>query len=58
MSPTDKARFNFNVEDIDWQTYMHRYIHGLRKYILREDDSTLNLARKRLRRLENSISAA
>ena len=51
MSPKDKVRFNFNVEDIDWQKYIHSYIHGLRKYILKEDDSTLHLARKRLQRL-------
>ncbi|CAG7817649.1 unnamed protein product [Allacma fusca] len=51
MAPIDKKIFNFNVEDIKWQIYIHNYIHGLRKFILKEDDSTLEGARRRLRRI-------
>jgi fatty acyl-CoA reductase len=57
MASVDRKMFNFNVEDIKWQAYIHNYIHGLRKYILKEDDSTIVGARRRLRRITVFYSA-
>lgn len=46
----DCNKFNIDFKSLDWDTYMHKYMLGIRKYILRDDLDTLNNARSRLSR--------
>lgn len=50
MNSTDQKLFNFNVEDINWPDYMEKYWLGIRRYIFKQDESTLPEARKQLQR--------
>lgn len=47
----DKETFNFDFRDIGWHEYVGNYVKGVRKYLLKEDDSTLPAARTKLRRI-------
>lgn len=40
--------FNLDFRNLDWDKYLHQYMLGIRKYILRDDLDTLNKARNRL----------
>lgn len=42
--------FPFDVRQLHWPTYWDDYILGMRKYVLKEDDSTLPRARRNLQR--------
>ncbi|CAG7820093.1 unnamed protein product [Allacma fusca] len=50
LSPQDKSVFRFNVQDIDWDSYIVDYTSGIRKYALKEADKHQG-ARKRLLQL-------
>lgn len=50
LNDHDKSVFNFNVEEINWRDYTHKQQLGIRKYLLREDDSSIPEARKRMTR--------
>jgi len=50
MSAEDTSTFNFDVRKINWESYMESYVLGVRKYLLKEDSSTLNLRRSNLRK--------
>lgn len=43
--------FNIDIRSLDWDVYLHQYILGIRKYILKDNLDTLNNARNRLSRL-------
>ncbi|XP_070154143.1 putative fatty acyl-CoA reductase CG5065 isoform X3 [Polyergus mexicanus] len=43
--------FNVDIKSLDWDTYLHQYMLGIRKYILKDNPDTLNNARSRLLRL-------
>ncbi|KAM0734003.1 putative fatty acyl-CoA reductase [Formica fusca] len=43
--------FNVDIRSLDWDTYLHQYMLGIRKYILKDNPDTLNNARSRLWRL-------
>ncbi|XP_013781053.1 putative fatty acyl-CoA reductase CG5065 [Limulus polyphemus] len=47
----DKETFSFDVRPIKWAPYMENYVLGVRKFILKEDESTLPAARRKLQRL-------
>lgn len=47
----DKQIFNFDLKGIDWTDYVVNYVKGVRKYLLKEDDSTIPAARTKLRRI-------
>ncbi|RWS22854.1 putative fatty acyl-CoA reductase-like protein, partial [Leptotrombidium deliense] len=51
VNANDKEIFHCDLRNIDWQTYMECYILGVRKFLLKEDPSTLPEARKRLNRI-------
>lgn len=40
--------FNVDIRNLDWDTYLHQYMLGIRKYILKDNPDTLNNARSRL----------
>ncbi|KAH6935377.1 hypothetical protein HPB50_005406 [Hyalomma asiaticum] len=43
--------FDFDIRSIDWVTYMEQYILGVRRYVLKEDPSTIPAARRNLNRI-------
>ncbi|XP_029177624.1 putative fatty acyl-CoA reductase CG5065 isoform X2 [Nylanderia fulva] len=43
--------FNIDIRNLDWDVYLHQYMLGIRKYILKDNPDTLNKARNRLSRL-------
>ncbi|XP_072758219.1 putative fatty acyl-CoA reductase CG5065 isoform X2 [Anoplolepis gracilipes] len=43
--------FNIDIKSLDWDTYLHQYMLGIRKYILKDNPDTLNNARSRLSKL-------
>lgn len=51
----DVDKFFCDVRRIHWPTYMETYILGVRKFLLKEDPSTLPLARIKLRRWVDSL---
>jgi len=42
--------FNVDIKNLDWDIYLHQYILGIRKYILKDSLDTLNKARNRVSR--------
>lgn len=44
----DSGCFNVDIGTLDWDTYVHRYMLGIRKYILKDGPDTLSKARNRL----------
>lgn len=48
MSEKEQSIFNFNVRKIDWETYTDTYVCGVRKYLFKDDLSTLPEARRNL----------
>ncbi|RWS14634.1 putative fatty acyl-CoA reductase CG5065-like protein, partial [Dinothrombium tinctorium] len=48
MSEEDKNIFYADVRRINWQSYMESYVLGVRRFLLKEDPSTIPEARKRL----------
>jgi fatty acyl-CoA reductase len=51
MSPEDKKMFTVNVKEVNWHNYIGKYCLGLRKYVMKEDLSTLPAARKHMRKM-------
>ncbi|KAG5679399.1 hypothetical protein PVAND_008967 [Polypedilum vanderplanki] len=51
MTPHDKKLFKFNLWSIEWHHFFELYVKGIRKYIYKEDEDTLEVARKRYRRI-------
>jgi len=47
----DKETFHFDIRDMHWPTYWEDYVLGTRKFILKEENSTLPQARSNLKRL-------
>lgn len=46
----DYNDFNVDIRSLDWDAYIHQYILGIRKYILKDDPNTLSNARSHLLR--------
>lgn len=51
MNSKDKEEFNFDVTSLDWKDYLRVYCLGIRKYLLKEDLSTVAEGQKHLSRL-------
>ncbi|KAL1414456.1 hypothetical protein MTO96_000860 [Rhipicephalus appendiculatus] len=51
LSPTDAQLFDFDVRRLEWRSYFKSYVLGIRKYLLKAEDSELPEARKRIKRL-------
>ncbi|XP_072758519.1 putative fatty acyl-CoA reductase CG5065 [Anoplolepis gracilipes] len=43
--------FNIDIKSLDWDLYLHQYMLGIRKYILKDNPDTLNNARSRFSKL-------
>jgi fatty acyl-CoA reductase len=50
LSIKDAVTFNFDMRNIDWNKYIFEYCLGIRKHIMKEDDSTAPAARRRIAR--------
>lgn len=48
LSPEDREIFMFDVKQIDWTSYLERYILGIRTFILKESPDTLPAARSHI----------
>ncbi|XP_023227913.1 fatty acyl-CoA reductase 1-like [Centruroides sculpturatus] len=46
MSTQDKQNFDFDISKLDWDQYMKDYFLGIRRFVLKEDDSTILQSRK------------
>ena len=51
LSAADRQTFNFDVREIDWQSYSEDYCMGIRRYILKDQDITIPAARTSLMNL-------
>jgi fatty acyl-CoA reductase len=51
LEGVDKQEFNFDIRQLNWSTYWKDYVLGIRRYVLKEDDSTLPKARSDLKRM-------
>lgn len=45
MSDADKKEYNIDITDLDWEDYFNDLVIGVRKYLNKEDESTLEAAR-------------
>lgn len=44
----DSSNFNTDMDNLDWDTYLHDYVLGIRKFILNENLEAANTSRNRL----------
>lgn len=51
MSVEDRGVFNFDMRQLHWPTFLQQYCLGTKLYILKEDLSTLPMARRNLRKM-------
>lgn len=47
----DQKTFQFDVRNLQWTDYWHDYVLGIRKFILKEEDETIQSARNKLNRV-------
>jgi alcohol-forming fatty acyl-CoA reductase len=47
LHPKDQELFNFSMQNMDWENYFKTHILGLRKYLAKDDPSTIPVARTR-----------
>lgn len=50
MSVSDRAKFQFDVTQIDWDGYFERYVLGLRAFLCKQNPKTLPNSRKKMKR--------
>jgi fatty acyl-CoA reductase len=51
LKGVDKEAFHFDIRQLHWPTYWEDYVIGIRKYILKEENSSLPKARSNLKRM-------
>lgn len=54
LEPDDQKMFCFDMAKMDWENYFETHILGLRRYLAKDEPSTLPAARKRWFRWENN----
>jgi len=50
MNPTDRQIFYFNIDDLDWETYLKHMIPGLRVYLIKDPMNTLEVGRAKYKK--------
>lgn len=50
MTPADRQIFNFNINNLEWESYFKNMIPGLRLYIAKDPMDTLDEGREKYRR--------
>ncbi|XP_012263663.2 fatty acyl-CoA reductase 1-like [Athalia rosae] len=48
MNPADLKTFDFNLADLDWAEYIDNGFLGIRRYLLKEEDDTIQAARENI----------
>lgn len=51
LSEADRIEFQFDVAKIDWNQFLENYVLGIRRFIFKEDTSSIPKARKQISRL-------
>ncbi|KAK6032627.1 NAD-binding protein [Ostertagia ostertagi] len=51
MSAHDQQLFNFDIRQLDWDSYLFDYVMGIKQYILKENLDNLQVARANLMRM-------
>ncbi|XP_059480684.1 putative fatty acyl-CoA reductase CG5065 [Neocloeon triangulifer] len=51
LNKTDRELFPVNVKTIGWEEYIKIYVTGIRKFILKDELSSLTMAQKKLKKL-------
>ncbi|RZF39187.1 hypothetical protein LSTR_LSTR014673 [Laodelphax striatellus] len=51
MDEYDRKEFETNVKKVQWDDYVKNYMIGIRKYVLKDSNSTLPSAKQKLKRL-------
>lgn len=46
----DGGQFVIDIRSLNWDAYIRQYILGIRKYVLKDDNTSLEAARKKVRR--------
>lgn len=47
MNAVDQEMFFFNMEKLDWKTYIYTSLRGMRLYLAKDDSSTIPYSLKR-----------
>lgn len=50
MSNADKKLFPFDITEINWDAYQKHHVLGIRRYVLKEDISTVPAALKKYKK--------
>lgn len=50
MPLEDNDKFNFNIKNMNWEDYLKNYVIGIRRYLFKEDDSTIVESRRNLKK--------
>lgn len=48
LNPADQAIFNFDMRQMDWEECLTAYVLGIRRYLLKERDETIDKYRQRV----------
>lgn len=51
LSPEDQQLFNFDIRQLNWDSYLFDYVMGIKRYILKDDLGKLQAARANLTRM-------
>jgi len=52
MNKTDQELFPLSLKTVNWLIFFRNYIKGVRKYLLKEPDSTLPISRMKNKRFD------
>lgn len=50
MNPADREIFNFNIDDLDWESYLKHMIPGIRVYLMNDPLDTIEKGREKYRK--------
>lgn len=50
MNPADREIFNFNIDDLDWESYLKHMIPGMRVYLMNDPLDTIEKGREKYRK--------
>lgn len=53
LDPSEKECFNTDVKSVQWETYVRDMLLGTRKFILKDDMSSMPKARRHLNRYKS-----
>lgn len=48
MTQEDREKFNFDVRNIHWPDFLDKFVQGTRKFVLKEDASSITTAKRRI----------